>query len=61
MKRRAFIAHLHMCNCHLVREGNKHSIYGDKISGARTTVPRHQELRDILVKKICRDLGISPP
>jgi hypothetical protein len=24
-------------------------------------VPRHPEVRDELVRKICRDLGIDPP
>jgi hypothetical protein len=24
-------------------------------------VPRHSEVRDELVRKICRDLGIDPP
>jgi hypothetical protein len=27
----------------------------------RSAVPRHPEIRDELVRKICRDLGVDPP
>jgi len=61
MKRRALIAHLTAQGCHLVREGAKHSWWGNPANGRRSAVPRHTEVGDILTRKICRDLGIPQP
>ncbi|MCA1837979.1 MAG: addiction module toxin, HicA family [Actinobacteria bacterium] len=60
MKRRAFIAHLRLNGCQLIREGARHW-WGNPASGARSAVPRHFEVSDLLCKKICRDLGIPSP
>jgi mRNA interferase HicA len=61
LKRRAFIAHLTAHGCRLVREGAKHSWWGNPANGQRSAVPRHSEINDILTRKICRDLSIPEP
>lgn len=46
----------------LLREGAKHSWWANPANGRRTAVPRHREVRDLLVRKICvRDLEILSP
>lgn len=45
----------------LVREGGNHSWWGNTALNQRSAVPRHREIPDNLVKKICRDLGIPAP
>jgi mRNA interferase HicA len=61
MKRRDLIAHLQAQGCALVREGAKHSWWGNPANNRRTAVPRHSEISDHLAQKICRDLGIADP
>ena len=61
MKRRKFLSHLKTHGCQLVREGGKHSWWGNPLTKARSAVPRHTEISDILCRKICRDLGINEP
>lgn len=59
MKRSKLIKHLKEQGCDLVREGSKHSWWGNLQNGKRTAVPRHTEIPDLLCKKICRDLDIE--
>jgi mRNA interferase HicA len=61
LKLHALIAHLRAHGCVLVREGAKHSWWGNPASGRRSAVPRHREINDFLAKKICNDLGIPTP
>jgi len=61
MKRRAFISHLAKRDCELVREGGNHSWCRNQATNRRSAVPRHAEVNDLLVKKICKDLGIPEP
>ena len=58
MKRRDLLAHLTANGCQLVREGAKHSWWGNPANGRRSAVPRHSEISEYLARKICRDLGI---
>jgi hypothetical protein len=58
MKRRDFIQHLTQHDCVLLREGSRHSIFRNISNGKVSAVPRHNEISDFLVRKICRDLGI---
>ena len=60
MKRRALIHHLEQHGCRLLREGGSHSIFVSP-TGRTSSVPRHTEINDDLAKKICKDLGVSPP
>lgn len=61
MKRVDLIKHLKFQGCDLVREGNRHSWWVNPAQNRRSAVPRHNEISDILVRKICKDLGIDPP
>ncbi|MFQ3574651.1 MAG: type II toxin-antitoxin system HicA family toxin [Thermodesulfovibrionales bacterium] len=62
MKRRELIRHLERYGCILLREGAKHSCYINLTDTSKsTTIPRHAEISDLLVIKICRQLGIPTP
>jgi len=61
VKRQDLIRHLRQNGCVLVREGGKHSWWGNPANGRRSSVPRHTEIADPLARKICRDLGIPDP
>jgi mRNA interferase HicA len=58
MKRKEFIKYQTSKNCYLLREGGKHSWWINPQENKRSSVPRHNEINDILIKKICKDLGI---
>jgi mRNA interferase HicA len=61
MKRRALERWLTEHGCVLLREGARHSWFINTAVQRRSAVPRHAEISDDLVRKICRDLGINPP
>ena len=61
MKRQAFLAHLRVHGCLLVREGSRHSWHENPLENRRSSVPRHAEISDFLILKICKDLGIPRP
>lgn len=61
MKRVALIQHLAEHGCQLKREGAEHSIWLNPSNSKQTSIPRHREIKDILAKKICKDLGIPVP
>ena len=61
MKRQKFISWLHTHGCVLVREGARHSWYGNSAENKRSSVPRHKEINDLLIIKICKDLDIPRP
>jgi mRNA interferase HicA len=61
MKRRALDRWLAEHGGELEREGSRHSWFINHALNRRSAVPRHPEIRDELVRKICRDLGIPPP
>ncbi len=61
MKRRDLIQHLEAHGCELLREGGRHTMYVNRANQTVSAVPRHQQVNDILARKICRDLGIPAP
>lgn len=61
MKRKELIKHLEKCGCLLLREGANHSVFVDRSRKKVSTVPRHNEISDMLAKKICKDLEIDLP
>ena len=61
MKRVDLIKHLSEHDCELMREGSRQSVYVNPIANHVTAVPRHREINDYLVRKICRDLEIPDP
>jgi mRNA interferase HicA len=60
MKRRLLVQHLEANGCRLVREGGRHSWWENPLLHRRTAIPRHNEISDILARKIFKDLGIDP-
>jgi mRNA interferase HicA len=60
MKRKETLAYLRENGCELLREGSRHSWWWNPDLNKRSSVPRHTEIKDILVMKICKDLGIPP-
>jgi len=58
MKRSDLIKHLRQQGCVFVREGGNHSWWSNPAQNRRSSVPRHVEIADRLVYKICKDLGI---
>ncbi|MGH9969371.1 MAG: type II toxin-antitoxin system HicA family toxin [Pyrinomonadaceae bacterium] len=61
MKRKALIRHLEAHGCEFLREGKKHTVYVNRSTQSSSTVPRHREVNDFLVSKICRDLQVPEP
>ncbi|KAB2833423.1 MAG: type II toxin-antitoxin system HicA family toxin [Candidatus Brocadia sp.] len=61
MKRRDLIRHLETQGCEFLREGGNHTVYVNRALKKISTVPRHKEVNDFLVYKICKDLGIPKP
>jgi mRNA interferase HicA len=61
MKRLELIRHLSKSGCELLREGSRHSIWRNVKFGNMTAVPRHKEIREFMVRKICKDLDIEQP
>jgi mRNA interferase HicA len=60
MKRRDLIRYLETQGCNLLREGGSHSVYVNPEKRKVSTVPRHREINEALVRKICRDLDVIP-
>ena len=58
MKRRDLIRDLLSNGCELFREGGNHTVYVNRKAAKAATVPRHREINDFLVRKICRDLEV---
>ena len=58
MKRKDVIRYLEKNGCYFLREGANHTVYVNRREKKVTTVPRHNEVDDNLVAKICKDLGI---
>jgi len=61
MKRSELLRHLRSCGCELLREGGRHSIWINRATGKISAVPRHNEIRNLMAQKICRDLEIALP
>ena len=60
MKRTQLLKHLRDHGCEFIREGHRHSWWGNPTLNKRSSVPRHTEINDDLARKICKDLGIEP-
>ena len=58
MKRSKLINYLTMYGCYLKREGRSHSIWINPTNGVTETIPRHNEIPDLLVKKIIKNLEL---
>jgi predicted RNA binding protein YcfA (HicA-like mRNA interferase family) len=61
MKRLDLIRYLEMRGCRLMREGGNHTVYFNPVARKVTAIPRHREVNDFLVRKICKDLELPAP
>ena len=61
MKRLDLVKHLEANGCQQLREGSRHSLFFNPVNNQTSAVPRHREINEFLVRKICRDLGITQP
>ncbi|MBL9177264.1 MAG: type II toxin-antitoxin system HicA family toxin [Verrucomicrobiaceae bacterium] len=61
MKLRDLLKHLHDHGCEFLREGGNHSVYVNRATRKSSSLPRHREINDFLVNKICKDLEIPRP
>lgn len=61
MKRADLVRHLTKNGCQLFREGGRHSIYWNPANRGTTAVPRHNEILEPVVARVCKDLGIPKP
>ncbi|NBC30239.1 MAG: addiction module toxin, HicA family [Spirochaetes bacterium] len=57
MKRRELERRLRQAGCYLKREGGSHSLWTNPRTGAVEALPRHNEIKDPLARKILRNLG----
>jgi len=60
MKRKELLKYIRSDGCEFLREGGRHSWWHNPGLNKRSSIPRHSEIKDILAKKICKDLGIPP-
>ncbi len=56
MKHRDLIKKLKSAGCELLRQGSNHEIYHNPATGKSQPVPRHNEINELLAKKIIKDL-----
>jgi len=61
MKRRDLTRYLEDHDCEFLREGANHTVYVNRRTRKSSTVPRHREINNFLVQKICNDLDIPKP
>jgi predicted RNA binding protein YcfA (HicA-like mRNA interferase family) len=61
VKRTDLIRHLERYGCEFHREGGNHTVFVNRKALRSSSVPRHREVNDFLVRKICDDLQIPRP
>ena len=59
MKRKELERKLRRAGCLLKREGASHSLWVNPRNGVMEAVPRHQEIKDLLARKILRALDAA--
>ena len=61
MKKEKFLKHLRTYNCYPTGDQkSSHAWFVNTDTGKKTVVPMHSEIKDLLTKKICKQLGIPP-
>ncbi|MBF0402394.1 type II toxin-antitoxin system HicA family toxin [Candidatus Magnetominusculus xianensis] len=58
MKRKTLIRELTLAGCVLHRNGARHDLYINPVTGKKQPIPRHSEIDDTLARHIKRLLGI---
>ena len=59
MKRKDLIRELEQLGCVLYRHGGRHHIYLNTVTGQKSPIPRHNEVKDSLCRLIRKQLGLS--
>jgi mRNA interferase HicA len=59
VKRKELERKLRRAGCLLKREGASHSLWLNPRNGVMEAVPRHQEIKDLLARKILRALDAA--
>jgi predicted RNA binding protein YcfA (HicA-like mRNA interferase family) len=57
MKRKELERKLRIAGCYLKREGASHSLWLNPKNGIVEAVPRHNEIKEPLAKKILKNMG----
>ncbi|MAA68377.1 MAG: addiction module toxin, HicA family [Deltaproteobacteria bacterium] len=52
-----FEGELRQAGCYLKRERTPHSLWVQLVTGAYETIPRHQEIKELLAQKILKNLS----
>ena len=60
MKRAKLEKLLRQHGCQVAREGAKHTVWEDPVTGKASPVPRHTEIKRNTAQGILRRLGIDP-
>jgi predicted RNA binding protein YcfA (HicA-like mRNA interferase family) len=61
MKKRDLERHLAEHGCQFLREGGSHSIWINPLTGHKEAIPRHNEIKKHLARKICRAMNVEIP
>lgn len=59
MKRRDLERKLRMAGCFLKREGSAHSVWINPKTGITETIPRHNEIKENLARKILKSMNAN--
>ena len=60
MKRIELLHYLYSQGCELVREVENHSWWYNQSLNKRSSIPKQEEIAEVLAIKICKDLGVPP-
>ena len=61
MKRRKLLKYLNRHNCTILREGSDHTVVTNRSNQNQSSVPRHQEIKPVIVRTICKQRESPPP
>ncbi len=61
MKRVDLIRYLEKHGCVFHREGSNHTVYRRVGTVDVSVIPRHREVKEVIVRKICKQLGVPNP
>jgi len=59
VKRREFVRSLVKRGCYLKRHGANHDIYTNPANDRTVPIPRHNEIKDTLIRAILKQLGLE--
>ena len=61
MKKEKLLKHLRLHQCYPTgRQKGSHAQFKNNVNGCKTIIPLHNDIDDLLAKKICKQLGLPP-